>query len=60
MKQIFCAIAFYVLAMSLNAQVKASSPCGPVPSENQLSWQKMEYYAFVHFSLNTPNFSCIF
>ncbi|HEY3372616.1 MAG TPA: alpha-L-fucosidase, partial [Prolixibacteraceae bacterium] len=26
---------------------------GPVPSENQLRWQEMEYYAFVHFSLNT-------
>ncbi|HPR30596.1 MAG TPA: alpha-L-fucosidase [Prolixibacteraceae bacterium] len=27
--------------------------CGPVPSENHLRWQKMEYYAFIHFSLNT-------
>lgn len=29
------------------------APCGPVPSENQMRWQEMEYYAFVHFSLNT-------
>ncbi len=28
-------------------------PYGPVPSENQVRWQEMEYYAFVHFSLNT-------
>jgi alpha-L-fucosidase len=28
-------------------------PFGPVPSENQMRWQEMEYYAFVHFSLNT-------
>ncbi|MFZ5941036.1 MAG: alpha-L-fucosidase [Bacteroidota bacterium] len=28
-------------------------PVGPVPTENQLQWQEMEYYAFVHFSLNT-------
>ena len=28
-------------------------PYGPVPSENQMRWQEMEYYAFVHFSLNT-------
>ena len=36
-----------------NAQVKAPAPFGPVPNENQLRWQQMEYYAFVHFSLNT-------
>ena len=35
------------------AQVRAPAPVGPVPSENQLRWQQMEYYAFVHFSLNT-------
>jgi alpha-L-fucosidase len=26
---------------------------GPVPTENQMRWQEMEYYAFIHFSLNT-------
>lgn len=34
-------------------QVKSPEPIGPVPSENQLRWQEMEYYAFIHFSLNT-------
>jgi alpha-L-fucosidase len=34
-------------------QAKAPAPYGPVPSENQLRWQEMEFYAFVHFSLNT-------
>lgn len=36
-----------------SAQTEAPAPCGPVPSENQMRWQEMEYYAFVHFSLNT-------
>ena len=27
--------------------------CGPVPTENQLRWQEMEMYAFIHYSLNT-------
>ena len=31
----------------------AQSPCGPVPTENQLRWQDMEMYAFIHYSLNT-------
>ena len=26
---------------------------GPIPSENQLKWQDMETYAFIHYSLNT-------
>lgn len=26
---------------------------GPIPSKNQMRWQEMEYYAFIHFSLNT-------
>jgi len=34
-------------------QTKAPAPCGPVPNENQMRWQEMEYYSFVHFSLNT-------
>ena len=35
------------------AQVKSPQPYGPVPSENQIKWQEMEYYSFLHFSLNT-------
>lgn len=35
------------------AQTKAPSAFGPVPTENQMVWQNMESYAFVHFSLNT-------
>ena len=33
--------------------VEPPAPFGPTPSENQMRWQEMEYYAFVHFSLNT-------
>lgn len=35
------------------SQTNPPPPVGPIPSENQLRWQEMEYYAFVHFSLNT-------
>jgi alpha-L-fucosidase len=28
-------------------------PFGPVPSERQLAWHEMEYYMFVHFTVNT-------
>lgn len=35
------------------SNVEVPEPVGPVPSENQLRWQEMEQYAFIHFSLNT-------
>ena len=45
-------LAFYSLGCSYG-QIQAPAPCGPVPSDNQLRWQEMEYYAFLHFSMNT-------
>jgi alpha-L-fucosidase len=35
------------------SQIDPPEPVGPTPSENQLRWQEMEYYTFIHFSLNT-------
>jgi len=35
------------------AQVKPPEPFGPVPSDRQLSWHELEYYMFVHFTVNT-------
>ncbi|UGU17677.1 alpha-L-fucosidase [Sinomicrobium kalidii] len=43
-----------VLAVCMGcSRVAPPTAFGPVPSENQMRWQEMEYYAFVHFSLNT-------
>jgi alpha-L-fucosidase len=44
---------FVLFGFSSRAQKNAPAPCGPVPSQNQLRWQQLEYYAFVHLSLNT-------
>ncbi len=33
--------------------VEAPAPCGAVPTPQQVEWQRMEWYAFVHFGLNT-------
>ena len=40
------------LLLALNAAAQ-TAPFGPVPTENQLRWQDMEMYAFIHYSLNT-------
>ena len=52
MKKIVLAIAL-AFTMSNGSLAKKIKPCGPVPTENQLRWQEMEMYAFIHYSLNT-------
>ncbi|MEX0273557.1 MAG: alpha-L-fucosidase, partial [Flavobacteriaceae bacterium] len=34
-------------------EVSPPEAVGPLPSERQLAWYDMEYYAFVHFNMNT-------
>ena len=53
-KNLFCGIILFIFSTGASlAQTKAPSAFGPVPTENQLRWHDMEYYAFVHYSLNT-------
>ena len=46
----FIIILASLLAIGVKAQI---APCGPLPNANQLRWQDMEMYAFIHYSLNT-------
>lgn len=52
-KTIAIAILMAMMTIYVNAQTKSTKPCGPLPTENQLHWQDMEMYAFIHYSLNT-------
>jgi len=49
----YTTLLYLCMISSCFAQVKAPSPAGPIPTENQVRWQEMEYYAFIHFSTNT-------
>ena len=50
-------VALTLIAFTSSAQSpviqEQEKPYGPLPSENQLCWQEMEMYAFIHYSLNT-------
>ncbi|MDP4151640.1 MAG: discoidin domain-containing protein [Bacteroidota bacterium] len=52
-KLFYLFVWFYGMTAPCPAQQNAPRPFGPVPSENQMRWQEMEYYAFLHFSINT-------
>lgn len=43
----------FLLVFCSCSEVSPPAPVGPTPSDNQMRWQEMEYYAFIHFSLNT-------
>jgi alpha-L-fucosidase len=52
MKQLFIS-SFLLFLFTACSQVTPPEPYGPVPSERQLAWHEMEYYMFVHFTVNT-------
>src|ERR1044072_3611180 len=38
---------------STAAKVGPPEPYGPTPSTRQLRWHEMEFYGFIHFTINT-------
>lgn len=55
MKNIFLLLSFFLILLPIYSQelVKSPEPFGPLPTQKQIDWHEMEFYAFVHFSLNT-------
>ena len=39
--------------VGLKLIAQAPAPLEPVPSQRQLTWQELEFYGFLHFSINT-------
>lgn len=51
MKRNVLMVAAWLWSCCLMAQ--APAPVGPLPTQNQVDWQRMETYAFIHFGPNT-------
>lgn len=44
---------FAVILIFSCKKVEPPKPVSPIPSERQLAWHELEFYAFVHFNMNT-------
>ena len=53
LKSLFLPSLLLLQVLTMTAQVRKPQPFGPLPTENQLKWQDMEMYAFIHYSMNT-------
>ena len=53
MKRLMVMMMVLWTVMTATAQNATINLCGPTPNANQLRWQDMEMYAFIHYSLNT-------
>jgi len=52
MKHLTLLFLFFALLVSCD-QTPAPDPVGPLPEARQLKWHELEFYAFVHFNMNT-------
>jgi alpha-L-fucosidase len=43
----------FLILVSCSKKIEPLTEVGPVPNKHQLAWQKLEYYAFIHFNMNT-------
>ena len=50
--RIYIVLVIGLISVSCS-QVAPPKPIGPLPSERQLAWHELEYYAFIHFNMNT-------
>jgi len=50
---IICSLTLGGKGMTQPSVPQSPAPYGPLPSERQLAWHELEYYGFLHFTVNT-------
>jgi alpha-L-fucosidase len=50
---LFTRVAFSERLLSLFKKAVPPKPFGPVPSPRQLQWHELDFYGFIHFTVNT-------
>ena len=46
--------SLFLVLLSLSCtEVPPPEPVGPIPSDRHLAWHELQYYAFIHFNMNT-------
>lgn len=53
MKTTSNSLLFFTLILLIACTPGPPSPVHPTPTEDQLRWQEMEFYGFLHFNMNT-------
>ena len=53
MKKQLLVLSMLLAVLACQQPASPPAPVEPVPSPEQLAWQELEYYAFVHFNMNT-------
>ena len=48
-----CTTIALLLAAVTATAVEPPAPYGPLPSPRQLAWHGLEFYGFLHFTVNT-------
>ena len=49
----FARIFFIAFLLTSCSAIEPPEPYGAIPTKNQIDWQKLEYYMFIHFGPNT-------
>lgn len=53
MRNILLVLSLFSIINANSQVIDQPKAFGPLPTQKQINWQEMEFYAFVHFSLNT-------
>ncbi len=53
LQKVVTILFLFLVLYSCSGEVQPPKPYGAIPTEDQVKWQQMEYYMFVHFGPNT-------